>query len=189
VTSLRLRSAIAVAAIVYGLFVTEPVRAQSKAPPLPPTFTCIADPSGIIDFQGQLGTAGGTSNVKIFPSTDTSELYVDSISSQLGTDTAVQKRITSVSELNDIVRREEKIPAMLAQAHTAAVVAGNFKCLGFSPGRYIFLSEIYGGRGHVGDGQSAIVYYRADVDVSSIKHHAIVVVRGFRRIGSYPPGS
>ncbi len=78
---------------------------------------------------------------------------------------------------------------MLAAAHTAPFVAGSFKCLGFAPGRYIFLSAIYDGKGHVGDAPGGIVYYRADVDVSAIKRRSIVVVRGFRKIGSYPPGS
>jgi hypothetical protein len=67
------------------------------------------------------------------------------------------------------------------------LVRGAFSCRGFEPGRYIFVAQVQGGGVVAGDGGSGTAYYRADADVSSLERRALVVVDGFRRIGSYPP--
>ncbi|MBD5633650.1 MAG: hypothetical protein IAI49_04140 [Candidatus Eremiobacteraeota bacterium] len=133
--------------------------------------------------------AGGTSTVKIFRWSDAAEFYVDNIASQLGSAGPTPQRVESLADLQNLQRLAYQVPGTLAAAHTAQLVAGNFHCIGFAPGRYIFLSEVYGGGAEAGEAPAAVGYYRADVDVSDVKRHATVVVRGFHRIGSFPPGS
>jgi hypothetical protein len=187
VVNVRRSLALAVAAGAFAC--VSPVAAAPSAPLGGLGPQCIADPSGPIDFEGRVGVAGGVSNVKIFRWSDAAEFYVDNIASQLGSAGPTQQHVDSLADLQNLGRLANQIPGALAQAHTAQLVAGNFRCLGFAPGRYIFLSQVYGGGGEPGDAPAAIGYYRADVDVSTLTRHATVVVRGFRRIGSYPPGS
>ena len=155
----------------------------------PPTAPCSADPTAPIDFQGTLGHASGSSSVKIFQASDVADFYLGTIASKYGSGPQTQPSVSTIAELQQVERNVERIPALLASAHTAGLSAGNFKCIGFAPGRYVFFAQVYGSGAQAQDSPGGITFYRADVDVSSLRRHAIVVVRGFRRIGAYPPAS
>jgi hypothetical protein len=167
------------------------LRSANAATPAPAAalHRCVADPNGKIDFQGHLGAAGGPSIVRIFSSSEASDFYLNGFQSVLGTGAQPTAPVTTVAEAEKLLRLARKVPAMLAGAYVAPIGNGNFSCLGFAPGRYSFLAEVHGNGARAGDPPLGITYYRADVDVSSLTRRAIVVVQGFRRIGTYPPQS
>jgi hypothetical protein len=163
------------------------VRAANVATPTAalPVHRCVRDPNGKIDFQGRLGSAGGTSTVRIFRTSDASDFYLTGMESALGGGQA--PTVSTIAEAQDVLSVAQKIPAMLADASVAQISGGSFSCLGFAPGRYTFLAEVHGNGARPSDPPLGISYYRADVDASSLTHRALVVVQGFHRIGTNPP--
>ena len=153
----------------------------------PPMHRCIADSNGRIDFEGRLGSAGGPSTVRIFATSEASDFYLNGLQSELGNGAQPTPAVRTVEAAENLLRITQKIPLMLANASLAQIVDGKFTCLGFAPGRYSFLAEVHGNGARASDPPLGISFYRADVDVSSLTRHAVVVIQGFRRIGTDPP--
>ncbi|MBD5655580.1 MAG: hypothetical protein IAI50_10455 [Candidatus Eremiobacteraeota bacterium] len=162
------------------------------APAGPPVSACVGSPDGKIDFRGHLAAASFGSSIQIFTWSDGAQAYVDNLAAQLGPRSAPStgsSAAPTIADLEAATARAIQVPAVLASASTASFVGGDFSCSGFSSGRYIFLAQVQGGPGQAGVSKSLITYYRADVDVSTVRRRATVVVNGFRRIASYPPQS
>jgi hypothetical protein len=177
-----IRGMIGVAVAVIGLNVGE-----ANASATLPMHHCVSDPSGRIDFQGHLGSAGGPSTVRIFRTSDASDYYLFGLQAELETGAPTPAPVTTVEDAQRLLSVVRKIPAMLANASVAQIVDGSFTCLGFAPGRYSFLAEVHGNGASPNDPPLGISYYRADLDVSSVTRRAVVVVQGFHRIGTNPP--
>jgi hypothetical protein len=183
---------VAFAAALFGIASLGIAHSAASASPAslggPPVNECVANSDGKIDFRGQLGHAGGLSFVQIMPDSEGAEFYADNLARNVGgTSGGTASAPRSLDELQAFQSRASKVPSALAAAAVAMLVHGAFSCRGFEPGRYIFLAQVQGGGVVAGDGGSSTAYYRADADVTSIQHRALVVVDGFRRIGSYPP--
>ncbi len=181
---------------MFLLMASSVARVQAATDSRLQSITCAANPASPIVFYGQLPKLRyldeEPSLVQIFPTTDISEFYFDSLND----------RVHGVSPTSPpgggMEFQRHRLDMMIASikmqstgAHALISRKGSWACRGFSPGKYSFLATLHVlGKSQSSNGQDTFItqYYRADVNVGDTNKPIVLVpVAPFRLIGQTPP--
>ncbi len=189
-----MRNVFLAAMLIWSAATTVPVVAATDS--RASAITCSANASSPIIFYGQLPQLHFAdeqpSFVQIFPTTDISEFFFDSLNDRL-------HGVTPTSPPGGgIAFQQHRLDMTISTINMQstgprAIVSrkGAWACKGFSPGKYSFLATVHMiGKSQSSNGEDTFItqYYRADINVGDTNKPAVLVpVTPFRLVGQTPP--